>query len=354
MQLSTWQPNNSIKGGAPSWLRHLIPVIAGCFLLICQGCVVGPDFTGIGAERIPTQFQSQATNNGLHGKVPLDQWWEHFSDPALNRIVQQALTRNYDLKELLERVVESRANYRLQTGQLAPDTNLLASYEYLKRSINARPFVGSNGDPFNLISLGFGATWEIDLFGRISRTIEAADANVMLQEMDVQNLRRVLVGDIASSYTRVRLFQSQIRIALDNLQIQNQTRMLIEDRKESGISTELDGIQGSALISRSEALVSSLRQQLQLELNNLAGLMGEAPHNSLLANLGEAEVPQPPPLPESGFPADLIRRRPDVQRDERAVAEASALIGVAEADLYPQLTLIGNIGVGAQGISSLF
>ena len=76
--------------------------------------------------------------------------------------------------------------------------------------------------------------------------------------------------------------------------------------------------------------------------------------NSLLANLGEAEVPQPPPLPESGFPADLIRRRPDVQRDERAVAEASALIGVAEADLYPQLTLIGNIGVGAQGISSLF
>lgn len=350
---SNRQPNLGIYE-TPVSLCRAIPLLAICSLLFFQGCVVGPDFTGIGAERIPTNYQSQGSETGMTASVEIDQWWQHFSDPALNRILEQAMGRNLNLQELLERVVESRANYRLQTGQLAPNVDLLAGFDYLKRSQNARPFVGANGDPFNLISLGLGATWEIDLFGRIQRTIEAADANIRQQELDAQNLRRILIGDIASSYVRVRLFQNQIQLALQNVEIQRRTKILIEERKQSGVSTDLDGIQAEALISRSQALVSSLRQLLQLELNNLASLMGEAPHDGLLMNLGEAAVPMPPPIPATGFPADLIRRRADVQREERAVAQATALIGVAEADLYPQLTLVGNVGVGSKSLSSLF
>ncbi len=346
------QPPKTAFKGRPAIIRSVISLCCACIALL-GGCVVGPDYAEIPAERIPASYQNLPAE-AFAGQVSLDQWWTHFADPTLTRIVNEALSKNPGLREMLESVVGARANYRLQTGQLAPDASFIGGYDYLKRSQNAQPFVGSNGDPFNRLNVGFGAAWEIDLFGRIERTIEAANADIHQRELDTRNLRRVLIGDIASSYVRVRLFQNQVQLALQSVDLQRQTKALIEERINSGISTDLDKVQTDAFILRSQALVSTLQQQLQLELNNLSALIGIAPGNDLLAFIGEAPIPQMPPIPSNGFPADLVRRRPDVQRDEWAVAQATALIGVAEADLYPQLTLIGNIGLSAQGISSLF
>ena len=331
-------------------------LMATVLFTICSlsGCIVGPNFTGVAAERIPVNFTEPSSNAGMLGSVPVEQWWHQFADPQLDQLVERAMSRNLTLQEMLERVVEARANYRLQTGSLAPDGDFLGSYEYTSRSENSSPFVGITGDPFNLITLGLGTSWEIDLFGRIKRTIESAEADVQSRALEAENIRRILIGDIASSYVRVRLFQQQVQIAQESIEVQRSTLMLISERKESGVSTDLDQVQTQAFLHRSEALVASLRQQLELELNNLVALMGEAPHNEIEQQIGLHPLPNVPLVPETGIPADLVRRRPDVQRDERAVAAATALIGVAEADLYPQLTLIGNIGVASTGITSLF
>ena len=349
--------NNQPVGSFPSRNRSssMLAFFAALTMIMClSGCIVGPDFRGVGADRIPVDYTESSLNASQHRSVSVEQWWQHFADPQLNQLVEQAMSRNLNLQEMLERVVEARANYQLQTGSLAPDGDFLGSYEYTSRSENSSPFVGITGDPFNLISLGFGTSWEIDLFGRIRRTIESADATVQLQALDAENLRRILIGDIASSYVRVRLFQQQIQIARQSVDVQRGTLVLISERKDSGVSTELDSVQTRAFLHRSEALLALLQQQLELELNNLSALLGEAPHNALVQQIGHQSLPNIPVVPDTGIPADLVRRRPDVQRDERAVAAASALIGVAEADLYPQLTLVGNIGLASTGISSLF
>lgn len=331
--------------------------IAAAFALL-SGCVVGPDYSLDAPSRIADSFKANSPKNRSHGTptpvVPVEQWWQSFADPTLNGLVSRAMNQSLSLQAAFERIVEARANYQLQTGRLLPDGNATSDYQYLKRSQNARPFVGQNGDPFNLFSSGFAVTWELDLFGRIERSIQAADASVELQEHDLEYIRQVLIADIASSYLRVRLLQEQIMTTQKSIGLQNQTVELIENRALAGASTDLDRAQTKSFLRRSEALLASLEQQLEVEFNQLSLLLGESPGEGIVQFVGTQALPQVPAMPHTGIPADLLRRRPDVRRDERAVAAASALIGVAESDLYPRLTLLGDISLASKSPSSLF
>lgn len=326
-----------------------------------SGCTAGPDYALTTSSRISNHFTNAQVSEvegqlpeATLGQVPAEQWWHTFADPVLNDLVSRAMHQSLSLQAAYERIVESRSNFHLQTGQLLPDGSSLNEYQYLKRSPNARPFVGSNGDPFNLFTQGLTVAWELDLFGRIERSIQAAEASVELQEFDLEAIRQLLVADIASSYLRVRLLQQQISLTQESLSLQQETVELIDNRAAAGASTELDQAQTKSFLRRSEALLAALEQQLAVEFNQLSWLLGEAPGENIIQLVGTQPLPQIPLLPATGIPADLLRRRPDVRRDERAVAAASARIGIAEADLYPRLSLLGDISLSAMSPSRLF
>ena len=332
-----------------------IIVVLTFLMLVIQttGCIVGPDFVQPSTPGVEGDYLAKRAVSSS-SSIALSQWWQNFNDPRLNSLLQQAQSQNLSLRESYERVVQARANAGLQRGQLNPNGNLNADYSYRKNSQNARQFVGQNADPFNLFELGTDAIWEIDLFGKIRRSIEAADAELAFEEQDYQSIRQTLFADIVSSYLNIRLLQLQVRLIEQSLNTQNETLTLVSQRMEAGVSTELDRTQTESFQHRTSALLASIRQQVEVEFNNLGLLMGQAPDIALREFVGMAPLPTIPAIPHVGLPAELLRRRPDVVRQEMAVKAASARIGIAEADLYPQLTLLGTIAVRSTNISGLF
>jgi len=349
---------NEYSGTASGGRSTTSAILLWCFsllLLAFPGCVVGPDFSAPPAPHLQLDYLAKQQSQTSHlPTMALSQWWNSFGDQTLDELLNRAQAQNLTLREASERVVEARANFRLQGGQLKPNVNSVNEYAYEKRSPNSRPFVGTAGDPFNLLTLGFETSWEIDLFGRIARTIEAADAEVHFQEADAESIRQTLFADIVASYLQIRLLQTQLALLEQNLMVQQHTEQLVSSRTEAGVSTELDKSQTASFGFRTETLFASLKQQLQLEFNNLSLLMGQSPDFVLKDFVGIKPLPPAPSIPDVGFPADLLRRRPDLARQEMAVRAASAQIGVAEADLYPSLTLLGDVAVSSTTLSSLF
>lgn len=336
--------------------RSFRTVFLSLFVLLftqLTGCIVGPDYAQPGLPGLADDFFAKRAVSSS-GSIALSQWWQSFNDPTLDSLLQEAQSQNLTLQESYERIVEARANLRLQGGQLEPNGNLISEYSYRKNSQNARQFVGPDADPFNLFTLGADVSWELDLFGKIRRSIEAADAELAFEQEDYRSVRQTLFADIVSSYLNIRLLQSQVGLIERSLSLQNETVMLVSQRMQAGVTTELDRTQTESFQHRTTALLASIRQQVEIEFNNLGVLLGRAPDSSLREFVGMQPLPAIPPIPHMGLPAELLRRRPDVIRQEMAVRAASARIGIAEADLYPQLSLLGTIAVRATNVSGLF
>ena len=336
-------------------LKLLIAPVIVFSVCSFSGCIVGPN------KGIPNPpalaanyFSTDDSPDVATSFVPMAYWWQSFSDEKLNILLARAQHQNPSIREAFERIVAAQASVRLQGGSLKPNGDLLADYGFTKRSQNARPFVAENGNAFDLFTLGLASTWEIDLFGRIARTIEAAEADLGSQEFDFQYIRQTLFSSIASSYLRVRLIQHQIILAEESLTIQDGTSQLVSERTNAGISTKLDQSQTESFRHRSRALKAFLEQQLELEYNQLAVLLGQQNDQGIRDFVGQLPMPEIPSIPGIGIPAELLRRRPDIRRQEMAVAKAAAEIGIAEADLYPQLSLLGTITVSSKNVSGLF
>jgi len=322
-------------------------------VMLFTGCVVGPDFSNSGTHVLQPNYVAKQ-RMGQTFEIGLSQWWQSFNDPKLNSLLHRAQEQNLSLRESYHRIAEARARVHLRGGQLKPNGDLVAEYSYRKNSQNARPFVGQNGIAFNLFDLGLDASWELDLFGKIKRSIEEADAELEFEQHDYQFIKQTLFADIVSSYLNIRLLQAQESLIQKSLSIQSETSVLVAERLKAGVSTELDRSQTQSFQHRTRALLASVRQQVEIEFNRLGMLMGQSPDNTLRGFVGLHPLPAMPAVPEVGMPAELLGRRPDVLRDEMAVKAASARIGIAEADLYPQISLLGTIAVSAQNISSLF
>lgn len=325
----------------------------GMFLVLLSGCtVVGPGFVQPDVPTLSQQYQSREFQQ--QPSIDLDNWWQSFADPIMEQLVSQALQNNLTVQIAAERIIEARANVSLNGGNLAPNVNTSTGYEYLKRSPNARPFVGSNGDPFQLFTSGFDAIWEIDLFGRLERSIQAAEAELLAQEYSLQDVQQTLLADVATSYLSIRLIQNQIQTIDQSLMLQEETNRVVGGRADAGVATKLDAEQTQAFLHRSRADKAILELQLNCEFNRLSILLGESPAPLIREFVGVGPIPQSPYIPAAGIPADLIRRRPDIRQAEAEVGAATARVGVAEADLYPTLTLLGSISLSAQDVSSLF
>jgi NodT family efflux transporter outer membrane factor (OMF) lipoprotein len=281
-------------------------------------------------------------------------WWEQFNDPVLNGLVLQAYNQNLPLREAGFRVLAARASYNIKVGGFFPQSQgAIASFNRIQFSENVGALSTLSTSAFSVFSTGFNLSWELDLWGKIRRGIESAEAQYQASIEEYDGVLVTLVADVADRYTDYRVAEKQVADLKRLAEIQRQSLAVATDRFQGGIATELDVQQARLNLAETGAKIPVYEQQSRLASNSLCLLLGMPPAE-LTSRLGQQDIPQPPAVLEAGVPADLLRRRPDVRQAERLLAAQSAQIGVAEAELYPALTVNGYLGVYANELGQLF
>ncbi len=332
-------PMNTIFSRILPWLY------AAVVTMIVTGCAaVGPNYTRP-AMPVPAGWHSKL-QGGLNAGKPqnLARWWTVFHDPVLSDLIKRAVADNLDLKKARAVLLEARARRVMSQSGLYPTLNTSGSVTRNR----------SNNTETNLYNAGFDAGWELDLFGGVRRSVEAATADL---EADRENLRDILVSllaEVARNYIDVRTYQARLMVAAKNIKVQEETLHLVKSRYASGLATDLAVQQATYSLEDSRAQVPSLRTGLDNAMNNIALLLGRPPGavHAQLRKIGP--IPLAPPRVAVGVPADVVRRRPDIRRAERQLAAQSARVGVATAALYPALKLSGSIGLEALSADHLF
>ncbi len=306
------------------------------------GCTVGPNY-------VPPEDSLSATwhselGDGLTAE-PIDpnalaSWWTKLGDPQLTNLIERAVAGNLDLATARSRIRESRARRSVARGALFPAFNASGSATSSRTDTNTGPDTTND-----VYSASFDAGWELDVFGGIRRSVEAVDADLQASEEDLHDVLVSLLAETALNYVEVRTYQARLASAEASLATQNETYELTQWRSEAGLEDELAMYQARYNLENTRSQIPTLRTGLEEAMNRLAVLLGETPGN-LAGELEKREaIPVPPAEVAVGVPADVVRHRPDVRRAERQLAAQTARVGVATANLYPQLTLNGSIGI---------
>lgn len=318
-----------------------IRVAAPLVLLLLSGCVVGPDHTPPQIA-LPAKFgEGSKTSNG---DVAKNAWWTAFNDSRLNGYVDQGLGQNLDILQALERINQAQANVVSAGAGSLPSLDLASQAER-----SGSKDIGGNGgaaaatDPRTTVSGGLSASWFLDLFGLYRRSKEAALANLDAAYASVDTARLTLLSNVVAAYIDVRYYQERIAIAQENLRSRRETLNLTKLQLEAGAASRLDVVQAEGLVNSTIADIPGLETQFRSAAHRVATLLG-MPASSLVAQLQRpARQPVARFNPKAGIPADLIRNRPDIRAAERQLAAAVANVGVAEAQLYPSISLGGSI-----------
>ena len=320
--------------------------LAGAFLSSCAP--VGPNYQKP-EIKTPDAWQEAVSREMAKTSGPtLQTWWRIFNDPILNDLIEQARQSNLDIKIALSGVAASRARLGVVSGRELPDADLLGSFTRFKHSDHGpfKQMAPPGGfEAQNMFMLGVDALWEVDVFGRIRRQIEAAGAEYDASIEDYRDVMVTLFAEVALAYVEIRACQRRIECAVANAAIQRKMLELTRARYSSGISSKLDTAQAMSNLANTEAAIPPLRIRLNKMTNRLAVLL-DADRKTLGAKLGRSG---PIPLAREnigiGVPADLLRQRPDVRMAEKELAAQTARIGVATADLYPRFAISGFFGL---------
>jgi NodT family efflux transporter outer membrane factor (OMF) lipoprotein len=314
------------------WLSTLFSV---------AGCKVGPDYTRPTANVSDTwlDIKSPTTNRADDNA----KWWKAFNDPAINRLIGQAVTQNLTLRQAGLRVIQARALRGIAVGQFFPQTQAGTGQASNNRISKNSP--AAQGDrSYRDYSVGLEEAWELDFWGKFRRGIESADASLDASVADYDAALVMLVADVASDYVLIRSLQMQLDYTRTNVKSQQDTLALTQVRLNAGAVSELDVSTARATLSNTQSLIPQLEDSLRQTNLALCALLGRTPSELDAEFVGERRVPAPPQDIAVGIPADLLRRRPEVRRAERVAASLSAQIGVATADLYPTVTIKGQSG----------
>ncbi len=330
--------------------RHHCKVIAAggvcaAAVFIASGCTtLGPDFSKPPVAEPDSWAESQEK---VISSAPLahSQWWQVFNDPVLDQLVDTAYAQNLPLQIAGLRILEARAQLGIATGNLYPQIQQAnGAATAVELSENSPNFNRQLDSSFMDYQAGFDVAWEMDFWGRFRRGIEAADANLAASVADYDNALVSLTAEVARIYVTIRTLEERLTIALNNIQLQQESLRIATVRFKNGATTELDVQQALTNLSETEATVPSIKRALRQSKNALSTLLGMLP-SDLADMLGPpGTIPVAPENVAVGVPAELLRRRPDVRSAELQAALQSALIGVAETDLYPSFTLTGSIG----------
>lgn len=330
-------------------IRRLLVASSALFAASCAA--VGPDYE-TPQLALPAAWR-QPREAGLADGTPLvGEWWQSFGDPLLADLVAQALQQNLDLRAAFARLAAARALRGVAAGDQWPSLDARASFEDRQESRNT-PF-GAFIPRTNIHAVAVDAAWELDLWGRVRRSVEAAARDLDASEADVRGAQVTVAAEVVATYIDLRAAQRRLAIAQANLQLQERTQALVESRRNAGLVVERDVAQAATNVESTRARLPALEASSLQAQNRLAVLLGKAPADLPPAIAAVGAMPVLPASIAVGVPADLLRRRPDVQAAERRFAAEVARIGVAEAERYPRLSLAGTFGFAANAAADVF
>jgi len=318
-------------------------VVGATLLGTLSGCKVGPDYAGPPTTMaMPDAFGELGDPAFIPGKTDLRTWWTVFKDPLLGEVIAAAEADNRDLRIAIAKIAEARARVGIAESARSPQL-----------SLGGGSTVASNGSTGFATraqsSLSLEASWELDVFGRIARQVEASEALFTAVEEDRRDVQVSLFAEAATRYLSVRSLQAQLARAQENIDSQREilelTRVLLRD----GMGSRLDVVRAEGLVASSEAIIPQLRSQLNNDINTIALLVGTHPQALQFDLDTVAPIPMPPATIAVGIPAELLRQRPDIRAAERRLAAQSASVGVATAALYPEFSIGGSIGASFDG-----
>ncbi len=340
--------------------------------LALSGCVVGPDFQRPKPD-VPKAWSASGTgpqSRANSQSLEQPEWWAAFNDPVLTSLIERSASANRDLRLAGLRIQEARAQRAVVGAAAWPSLNAGGSWQGQRISENtpSGKLFGLLGDipglanspsssvsnPYGQFQLGFDAVWELDLFGGIRRSIEAADADAAATIEDWRGVEVALFGEVARAYIDLRGAQLKRAVAMDNLATARDLERIARRRRILGLSSEIDVSRAAAQASLIEAQLPLLERQIVADINELSRLIDREP-GALRTELESAKpVPSIPPEIDVGIPAELLCRRPDIRSAEKRLHAATARQGVAMADRFPRLTLTAAGGYQAQDLSNLF
>ena len=335
--------------------------------LVCTllaGCTVGPNYQRPSTP-VPPAFAEPAPAATL-GDAKLASWWHGFGDPELDKLVNRALAQNLDVETAAARIREARAHELVAGAAALPQVDAQASASRQRISENAIPVppgagssgggntgsFGLPGSEFSTFRIGFDASWEIDLFGRTRRSVEAARARTGAAIWNRRDVHVSVAAEVANAYLALRTLQQRTAIAEAELARQRRSLRLVGARVRGGLVTGQDLAQQQSQLATAQSAIPPLEAQTQAQIHALGVLIGETPEAVIAELSPTAALPSVPIVP-AGLPSDLLRRRPDIRAAERNLHAATAEIGIATADLYPRFSLSAAPALVSTALASL-
>lgn len=331
--LRTAKPNNCAA----------LALIAGAAVALAACAPVGPDFVRPEVPLNPAWLDAELER---YDSSPADlaEWWRTLDDPVLHRLIETAVEQNNTLKIAGLRVIEAQAQLGVVTGYRYPQiqvaTGDATAIGTSKSSANSE----SRDLSFVQYNLGASVSWEMDFWGRFRRSIEAADAGLLASIADYDDVLVLLTAQVADVYTIIRATEEQLRLAKESVAIQQRSYDIVDVQYRAGDTSELDALQAKTLLLGTQTVIPDLESAIVQAKNALSVLLGMPPSDIEDLLDGEAALPKVPDSIAVGVPADLLRQRPDVRKVELLALAQNALVGVAEADLYPSFSLNGMLG----------
>ncbi len=307
--------------------------------LAWSACAIGPNYqrpdSKIAASIKETKLKNLSTQ-----KLNV-RWWESFNDPVLNQLIIKSIKSNKTVKQALSRVNQSRAMARVAYAELLPGFQLGGSYN--ESQISGVQFGGAPTG-FELYRAGVDASWEIDIFGRLRRNLEASNADYEEKIASLDDSILILLSDLANNYFQLRSTQQQLLIAKNNLKLQQETLRIVQAKLDAGSIGELDLARAQSQLAQTNSLVAPLKAMLKSHIYRISVLCGKSPTRFVKLLKGAKKVPTYQGPIEIGNVEDILQRRPDIRVAERSLAEYTALIGVQKGEFFPKLQLTGSFG----------
>jgi NodT family efflux transporter outer membrane factor (OMF) lipoprotein len=339
--------------------------------VILAGCTVGPDYkkpdTAMPAAYSAPGQTTAPLSLPVSESVDLSAWWQQFHDAELESLISRALAQNLDQLSAQSRVREAREQEIIAGAKGLPQVNAIGNAVHLHSGSNPLEGLGGGGQQgggssssgssstdLKVYAAGFDATWEIDIFGQVRRSVEAAEAGSEAARWQMRDGEVTLTAEIAADYVTLRSDQARLAILAQQEKSQRDTLALVAARARIGFVTELDVNQQRQLLASTQAQQPPLLADELSMRHAIAVLLGQQPGALDTELAAAAPVPPIPPRLPVGLPSDLLRARPDIRTAERQLAQANANIGVAIADLYPKFDLLGALTLASSHFTSLF
>jgi NodT family efflux transporter outer membrane factor (OMF) lipoprotein len=320
---------------------------------IKNGFKVGPQYS-VPPAAVAADWIDASDKRVRKESDDLSKWWTVFNDPVLNDLICYAYRQNLTLRQAGYRVLAARAQVFGAASTLFPQTqSITGDFDRIVKSIAVANAQFIPKRYFPQYDQAFNLGWEIDFWGKFRRGVESARDTLEASVADYDDVLVTLLSDVATNYVQLRVSEARIAYARENAKLQQQSVRVVENRMKVGAARQLDVDQARSLLYQTEATIPELQIALRISANAICILLG-IPTEDLTAKLKSAPIPVAPTEVAVGIPADLLRRRPDVRRAERQAAAQCAQIGVAEADFYPHISLVGTIGYSAKEFINMY